>query len=566
MPWRGPEEPGEFPTLGYSIAEWIEGHCIIPDGPQAGLPYILTGEQLEHLVWCYRLHPTAVDGDDGDAMFYRGDLLVRGQKWGKDPLAAARICAHALGPVVFAGWDANGEPVAKPHPSPWIVIAALNEKQTSNTYAPVLAMLSHDRLVNTPGLEVGLGEIKLPGIHEGKIEAIPSSAMGRLGGRFTYGSMTESGLLIGDGSRGGGVTFARTIMRSIGGMGGQWSQLTNPWDPTEKSMAQRTYEAKAKDVYINYRLPRRRVELNDDEGLLREIIYLYGDSIKERGGWVSARRIRADVQDPSYGEAEVRRYYLQEITGGTRAAVTAEGWAARAHSVLGVPPLRTGEQIALGFDGSRSRDATSLKVCRLRDGALFRLRIWLPSDYEDRKVPRPEVHQAVLDAFKAYDVAYLFADPWKWENYLDIWAGLFKDRVVEFPTNKIERMDGAIQRFLHAYSHGEMSHDDDPVATQHALNAVLVKGKPKPQREGDEEGVPEYYLSLAKKRADDPACLIDDFVAGVLAMEARGYAIERGALAQTSYGPAAARVARVDQGEDKPEQFWRPNQRLSDLI
>lgn len=563
MPWRGPQEKGEFPSLGYIIADWVETYCIIPDGPRGGDPYVLTDEQLEHFVWCYRLHPDAKDGDEGDAMVYRGDLLVRGQKWGKDPLGATRICAHALGPVVFAGWDAYGEPVAKPHPAPWIVIAALNEKQTSNTYAPVLAMMSDDRLVNTPGLEVGLGEIKLPGIHEGKIEAIPSSAMGRLGGRFTYGSMTESGLLIGDGSRGGGVTFARSIMRSIGGMGGMWSQITNPWDPTEKSMAQRTYEAKAKDVYINYRQPRRRVELNDDEGLLREIIYLYGDSIKERGGWVSARRIRADVQDPSYGEAEVRRFYLQEITGGTRAAVTAQGWAALSHAVKPVEPLRAKDQVALGFDGSRSRDATSLKVCRLRDAALFRLNIWVPSEHGG-KVPRQEVHQAVLDAFEAYDVAYLFADPFHWQDYLDKWAGLFKDRVVEFPTNKVERMDGAIQRFLTAYTHGEMSHDDDEVATQHALNAVLVKGKPKPHREGDELGVPEYYLSLAKKRADDPKCLIDDFVAGVLAMEARGYAIERGALGQDRYAPAAARVDQDDK--QQPHDFWRPGQRLSDLI
>ena len=32
MPWRGPEVPGEFPTLGYQVADWIEDMCAIPDG------------------------------------------------------------------------------------------------------------------------------------------------------------------------------------------------------------------------------------------------------------------------------------------------------------------------------------------------------------------------------------------------------------------------------------------------------------------------------------------------------------------------------------------------------
>jgi hypothetical protein len=561
VPWRGPQEPGEFPTLGYLVADWIEAHCVIPDGDKLGEPYLLTDEMLEHLVWCYRLHPGARAGDGPDAMYYRGDQLVRPQKWGKDPLNAARVCVHALGDVVFDGWDANGEPVARPHPSPWIAIAAYNETQTDNTYRPVLTMLENPRLVNTPGLDLGLAGIKLPG-GVGWIDPVTSSASGKLGGRFTYVSITESGLLVGDG-RTGGVTFGRVLKRNVGGMGGMWSEITNPWDPTELSLAQRTFEAKAKDVYINYRKPRRRVELNDDEGLIREIIYLYGDSVRERGGWVSAKRIRADVQDKSMGEAEVRRFFLQEITGGTRDAVTQEGWAALARKP-GTDPLRPGDAVALGFDGSRSRDATSLKLCRLRDAALFRLNIWTPANYHDHRVPRQEVHRAVTNAFEAFNVHFLFADPYRWQEYLDIWSGLFPGRVVEFPTNIETRMDQALTRFLTAYTSLEFSHDDDPEANQHALNAVLVKGKRKPRREGDEAGVPEFYLSLAKKRPDDPNCLIDDFVAGVLALHARGHAIENGALVvEASYPPASA---RVDQATEEPGAFWRPTQRLSDLI
>ena len=110
MTWRGPEYPGEFPTLGYVVAEWIQDRCAIPDRHQAGEPFVLTREQVAHLVLEYRLWPKAkVVPDRESAPFvYVGNYLVRPQKWGKGPFSAARICAQAEGPVLFAGWDATG--------------------------------------------------------------------------------------------------------------------------------------------------------------------------------------------------------------------------------------------------------------------------------------------------------------------------------------------------------------------------------------------------------------------------------------------------------------------------
>jgi hypothetical protein len=551
VPWRGPQEEGEFPTLGYAIGEWIEAHCIIPDGPKLGQPYLLTDEMWLHLLWSYRLHPDAPGDAAADAHYYRGDQLVRPQKWGKDPFNAARCSAHALGPVQFGGWDAQGEPVAVPHPSPWVGIAATTETQTDNTFRPLYTMLTEGPLADTPGLDVGLAEIKLPGV--GWIDPLTSSASGKLGGRFTYVSLTEPGLLVGTG-RTGGVTFARVLKRNVGGMNGMWSEITNPWDPTENSASQLTYEAKAPDVYINFRQPRRRVELADTEAVLREIIYLYGDSIRDRGGWVSPKRILADVQDSAAGEAEVRRFFLQEIIGGTRSAVTEERWRALARTD---DPLRPKESVALGFDGSRSRDATAIRICRLRDGRLFHGRVWIPEDHGG-KVPRLQVHQAFLDYFEVYDVHVVFADPYKWQEYLDVWSGLWPNKIVEFPTNVERRMDEVVQRFLTGVDSGELTHDGNELSTRHALDAALVKGKRKPGREGDEkDGVPQHYLSVGKKRSD---ALIDDFVAGLLAGHARGYAIEHGALVADNAPPAAVRVEQTSDAT--PHNFWRPSGRL----
>ena len=96
MAWRGPEFDGEVPTLGASVGEWIEAHCVIPDQDHAGMPYRLTDEMWNFLLHHYRLEPDATESKWGTAFHYRRSQLVRPQKWGKGPFSAAIICAEAL--------------------------------------------------------------------------------------------------------------------------------------------------------------------------------------------------------------------------------------------------------------------------------------------------------------------------------------------------------------------------------------------------------------------------------------------------------------------------------------
>lgn len=521
MPWRGPEVPGEFPTLGYVAADWMEDNLVVPDGPKIGEPFRLYDEQLNHVLWKYRLDPEAVEEDGNDAFQFGGSMLVRGQKWGKDPLLAALSLFHAFGPCDFAGFDANGDPVGRPHPSPWVAIAARNDKQTDNTWLPLLEMAKNGPLADTPGAEINETFIKLP--CGNPIEPLTTTAWGRLGGRFTYVSITESGILIGGGER-GGLAFARTLKRSASGMNGMWTSATNTWDPTEESDAEVTYKANDPHVFVDAKLSRKHVDLANDEELRDEIIYLYGDSIKANGGHVSEQRIIRDCRNTAYGEAEVRRFFLSEILAGERAAADPERWAALARTD---EDLKPGTAITLGFDGSRSRDATVITACRISDGRLFHQRTWLPSQYKEKRIPRLEVDRAVRDLFAAYDVHFMFADPFKWQDYLDVWAGDFPKRVVEVPTNEERRMDKIIQRFSDAIDTGELSHDGDETLTRHINNAALAKGKAKPPREGADGLVIEYYLKAVKKRE---GLLIDAYISAMLAYAARGHAIEDGAL------------------------------------
>jgi hypothetical protein len=522
MPWRGPEVEGEFPTLGYEVGEWIEAHCVIPDGYRQGEPYRLTDEMWNFLLHFYRLYPHAAPWPSPDNLRFTGAQLRRSQKWGKDPFGAAMIWAEALGPTRFDGWNAAGDPVGSPYPTPLIVCLGTSEEQTDNTWRPFVAMGQLGPLGDMTGLDIGLTRCVLPG--GGKVEPVTTSAKARLGAPLTFLTITESHLFT---LQGGYRKVAGAVKRNVAGMDGRWLELTNAWDPTEGSEAQITNDNPDDRVLVDSVESCRVEDLNNDDELYAELLRQYGDSALERGGWVNIRgRIMHEVRSPRHMEADRRRFFLNEIVVGESVFVDPIKWDALA----GPEELRAGEKIALGFDGAKVRDATSLIAARMSDGKLFHLRTWeRPDNVVSWKVPSEEVNATVEDAFEAYDVTLLFADPYRWQDYLDAWSGRWPKQIVEFPTNVEMRMDKAIERFTTAFAAGQLTHDGDEILTKHCKNAVLVKGARKKPRPGEEEELGQHYLKMAKRGTGQ---LIDAAVAAVLAYHARGQAIEDGALVE----------------------------------
>jgi hypothetical protein len=514
--WRGPLEPGEFPTLGYQVAEWIESMCVIPDGDRQGQPYRLTDEMLRFLLRFYRLHPQALvlEGRPSAPFVYRGGQLMRAQKWGKSPFGGAICLGEAFGPVIFDGWNAEGEPVGRPHPTPWIQVVATSEEQTDNVWMAIYETASRGPIADIPGIDIGLLDINLPS--GGKIEPRSASGRARLGARLTFAVFDESHLMT---ESNGGVLLATTMKRNIGGMGGRWLETTNAPDPSERSIAQRTQESGAKDVLIDYRPPPHRPDLSDDADALAMLGHVYGDS-----WWVDRERVLADARDPAVcpTTADAMRFFFNLIEVGVSDAVDATRWDALARP----SNLEPREAVALGFDGSRSRDCTTIVAARISDGRWFHLRTWDPADHDDHLVPRGEVDRVMTDAFAAYDVRYLFMDPYRWQEYADQWSGRWPKHVVEFPTNVDRRMDNAVTRFLAEFA-ADFTHDGHPVLAAHAKAAALANGARRQPRPEEDPSVARRYLKVVKKREN---VHIDAFIAGLLASMARGQAIEDGAL------------------------------------
>ena len=58
------------------------------------------------------------------------------------------------GPSRFGGWDAHGDPVAVPHPAPWVQVAAVSLTQTRNTFRLFPGMMS-DAFIDEYGVDPG---------------------------------------------------------------------------------------------------------------------------------------------------------------------------------------------------------------------------------------------------------------------------------------------------------------------------------------------------------------------------------------------------------------------------
>jgi hypothetical protein len=466
MPWRGPEHPGEFPTLGYVVADWIERWCRVPDGDHAGEPFVLTDEMLRFLLWHYRLKSAASVGEFATAFHFRRSQLVRPQKWGKGPFSAAMICAEAVGPALFAGWDGLGEPVGRPWPTPLIQITANSEDQTDNVYRALTPMIELGPLADVIP-DTGETRINLPG--GGRIDPVTSKARSRLGQRVTFVVQDETGLWT---PQSGMVALAETQRRGLAGMGGRSVETTNAWDPAENSVAQRTSESLVTDVFRDHRMAPKNLSYRNKVERRRIHRAVYGDS-----WWVNLDAIEAEAAelletDP--GQAE--RFFGNRIVAGLNSFLPDGAWAAR--EVLRAAP--TSGPVCLAFDGSDSDDWTSIRA-ETMDGWQFtplvgpdaRPSVWNPAEFGGR-IPRGEVDAAVDELFGRFDVVRMYCDPPDWSTEVENWALQHGEAVVAWPTYRVTQMHAVLERFLTDLSTGRLTHDGCLIAATHLQNARKI--------------------------------------------------------------------------------------------
>lgn len=538
MPWK-PSVPGEVPTLGHYVIDWMTYYLA---RPALGYyePFVPYREQEDFILRWYALDP--------ETCRYRYDrgLLGRPRGWGKSPLLAALAIVEGMAEVVPAGWDADGQPVARPwsdFKTPLVQIAAVSEEQTRNTWQPLLEMLRDGPACDHfPGLEPMDTYVNFP---RGQARQITASARTTKGAPATFAVLDQTEEWV---PGNGGVRLAQTIRTNVSKNGGRTLESPNAYLPGEGSVAEesasfasaiREGKARAASLLWDHREADPDTDMAERESLVAGLRTAYGDSSGHpegcvihdppcEPGHVDLDALVLRVWDPASDPQVIRADFLNQITHASDAWVSQPEWSACLDVDKVIDPA---DPIVLGFDGSKGRargkaDATALVGCRVSDGHMFQIAVWEQPDGpagKDWTPPALAVDREVAASFDRWNVIGFYSDPTGWESYVAAWEARYARKlkvrasptapIQAWPRGKRTNAAEAVENLRGAIANGEVTHDGSPTLTRHVLNA---------RRRAARTG---YLLYKAYPESPDK---IDAAYAAVMAWKARLDAVSSG--------------------------------------
>lgn len=516
MGWSGPEFEGHVCSVGYEVLDAVETYMCHGEGDVQGEPAQIDNEMRDHVIECYRIDPVTGRRMHNEA------VLSRPKGRSKSELAAWIATAEAFLPVRFDGWNADGQPVARPVRSPLVKCLATEEMQSGATFKTIAFISGEWGQDNYPEVYSGAGGVRryqsasavyLP--NGGEVRACTAGAASKDGGLESHVVADETHIYILRENREMYATIARNLGKRYDA--DPWlHQTTTAYRPGEQSIAEQTLVMWRKgelpaSVFVNHREAKGRIDITDDDHTKAQLRYVYGAAASR----IDMDRKLRDMRDPRQcpDDATAARYFLN------RSMSTADAWIAKdvhERQTRRGDVVAAGEHICLGFDGSLNEDTTVLRGCRMSDGFLFRIGAWAKPDGAAGigwEVPRGDVLATVREAYSRYEVVRGYFDPHEWRTDIDALADEFGERVVVWETRRDVQMAAALDR-LHADLINRVAwHDDDPLAAEHYGNAYVRRKTPH---------------RLVRKEHPQSSRKIDSVVGDALAYEARADALAEG--------------------------------------
>jgi hypothetical protein len=506
-----PAWPGQVCSLGYEVGRLIEGD----------LDITLAREQQHRVVEYWRLDPLT------GRRVNRRAAIRRPKGAGKSPEGAYCGYAELVGPVSFAGWSEDGQPIGAPWQDPWVQFAAVSEDQTDNVMVWLFDTLSgRPDVCRERHIDLGRTRIYLLG-RPGRLEPVTAAAGSREGQPIKFAVLDQSESWM---KENGGHRLADTLRRNAAKMGGWSLELQNAPLIGDGSVADKTGKAsdrRSAGVYFDTREPAgvEKIDMSDPAQLLPALEFAYGESARSKGGWVDLERLVEEILDPDTDPSDAKRYYLNTASPSSDWAWDREKWAQLGDTGL-VPQ---GDQLVVaGFDGARFDDSTGIVCTEVETGNTWLHAVWEKPEKADDgwEIDESEVDRAVADLFSNWRVWRFYCDPPYWESSVASWEAKYrgadrKQAVVPWWTNRWRAVGYACRAVGSAIRGGQIHRqedDGDDVLLRHVRNAVKRTVNAR-----DEHG--KQLWTIAKPA---PGRKIDVAMALVLAWEARTDAIAAG--------------------------------------
>lgn len=547
VPAIAEDEDELWPTLGPQVCDWIEDNLVFGPGDLRGEPARLDEDKRALLNRAYQVHPQGAVNADGEPIGGRRrfkKVTLELPKGSAKTELLAWVTAAELspnGPVRCAWYDAAGtlhaqfdddsQPIGRAVNDPYIPLVAYTEEQSDElAYGALRVILEESEVRHF--FDIGMERIvRKDG--SGRCVALAGSPNARDGARTTFQGFDEPHRMFSASLKKARQTMLANIPKRRSA--DAWTlDTTTRHDPSEGSVHQAEYEAaqqiaagRARDptVFFFSRHASRKWDVQNSDAELRK-------ALKEASGSAASFRdfdsIIAQFRSPTSDFAYLCRTYLNWTMQGAGKAFDLDRIKGKLQAAES--PVSEGDAITLGFDGSRTRDATGLVGTHLETGHQWRIAVWeRPADAdEDWEVPRAEVDAVVTDTFERFDVVRMHADPEWWDEMIAVWAGRWNKRgrngivVYETYTNQPKRMGLKTRSYRLAMDMGEVSFSPDPTFERHLGNAHRQK-------------VPFYtdggevqLWVMSKERRSSPL-VIDLAMAGCLSWDARVDALAEGA-------------------------------------
>lgn len=521
------EEP--WPTLGPQICDLIEERCVFGPGDLRGEPAVVDDEKRALIYRMYEVYPQG-HPKAGKRRFKRVVVSLR-KGTAKTEFAAwiGYVELHPEGPVRCDGFDAYGNPVGRPVRDPYIPMVAYTEEQTEElAYAALKVMCEEstdadlfdptmERITRTRG--------------GGKAVALAAAPNARDGARTTFQHFDETHRMVLPKL----VSAHNTMLQNI-----PKRPIADPWSlstttagssgersvaESEKEYAEKVHSGKSKDPLLFYfhREASQSHDIETDEGLRAAIV--------EASGPVVAEWSDIDSIVSLYHQADTDKTYFERVWLNRWVASNAQAFNPERWKELAAPGITIddGEQIAVGFDGARWRDACGLVATHLETGHQWVPALWeKPEDFKGEwEVLDEDVDAAVAEVFKQWKVVRFYADPPRFESNVSRWAGKYgPKKVMEWYTNRQKPIGQAMRAYRTAIDSGELTHSGDPDLARHIANA-----RTGPLKLLDDDDTPLW--TIYKERPDSTK-FIDLAMAGCLSWQARLDAIAAGQMRRSS--------------------------------
>lgn len=288
----------------------------------------------------------------------------------------------------------------------------------------------------------------------------------------------------------GGTELMATLEDNLSKSGSRLVETANAWREGRDSVAEASYRAwqseregktrgKQGILYDSRTFP-GDLDMSDRDALYKALELVYSGC-----WWVDIDAIIERIYAPEADPDDSMRKYGNIPTSSSGAWVPWRAW----HPLGSPDRLEEGDEIAIGFDGSLSGDATALVACRISDGLVQPLRIWEPRE-SGEPVPVDDVDAVLTRVMEesGLTTVAMFMDVAYWESFVKItWPKRWGKRVTTWSKpggkdpqpfaydlrgNQYE-WTKEVELVRREVLQGDFRHTEDPVLSRHVLNAVV---------------------------------------------------------------------------------------------